>query len=370
MRLFPWAQDNLDEALGPPAAAATAEDHSRTAQSLPPLVSGGGCPFRQSGMAAPAPEPSTAPEACAATEATTKAKANTTGGVEGAVSSYIMAEQGVVSMAPAPSGYPVGGIAPSPLQPAPTPSAGASSAAAAAAPMRTAVPTASSMPPAMQAATASLTAQQIAAFQAAYLQALAEQKVIHGQKQSQASAALPQQQLQARQAQQQQQHAQLLLLQRQQRQQQQQQQPETTEYQQIQQRNSVSSISLGGGGWDESAASYRGGKVRKGVETKLGGNSRGGQASMDMSVAAGSAMRLDADGRHGGGARRPPGGGSSISLGSDTWASSPRQHQKMARGMQGAPPQMHTGGAYFDAPAAGGAARYDNRAHLGSNITF
>ena len=159
-------------------------------------------------------------------------------------------------------------------------------------------------------------------------------------------------------------------MQQQQRQQQQQQQPETTEYQQIQQRNSVSSISLGGGGWDESAASYRGGKVRKGVETKLGGNSRGGQASMDMSVAAGSAMRLDADGRQGGGARRPPGGGSSISLGSDTWASSPRQHQKMARGMQGAPPQMHTGGAYFDAPAAGGAARYDNRAHLGSNITF
>ena len=183
MRLFPWAQDNLDEALGPPAAAATAEDHSRTAQSLPPLVSGGGCPFRQSGMAAPAPEPSTAPEACAATEATTKAKANTTGGVEGAVSSYIMAEQGVVSMAPAPSGYPVGGIAPSPLQPAPTPSAGASSAAAAAAPMRTAVPTASSMPPAMQAATASLTAQQIAAFQAAHLQELAKLKVTQQQQQ-------------------------------------------------------------------------------------------------------------------------------------------------------------------------------------------
>jgi len=183
------------------------------------------------------------------------------------------------------------------------------------------------------------------------------------QQQQQQMAMQQQRQMQMQQQQQQQMQMQ--------RQQQQHQQPEATEYQQIQQRNSVSSISLGGGGWDEGAASYRGGKMRKGVETKLGGgNMRGGHASIDTSVPAGSAMRLDADGRQGGGGRRPPGGGSSISLGSDTWAASPRQHQKMARGMQGAPPQMNTGGAYFDAPAAGGAARYDNRAHLGSNITF
>ena len=96
---------------------------------------------------------------------------------------------------------------------------------------------------------------------------------------------------------------------------------------------------------------------------------------------------LDRFGTNVGGGRAPPGGGSSISLGSSVWdgtATSPRSTASgYGRGPTPLRTQQGSGNAYdmmrsgpgagmnaFDAPAAGGGARPDQRAHLGSNICF
>ena len=85
------------------------------------------------------------------------------------------------------------------------------------------------------------------------------------------------------------------------------------------------------------------------------------------------------DGSHDRG-RKAPGGGSSISLGSDAWngsAPSPRYNKPLNGrsvpvAQRNSPAVMRTGpGAgmsYHDAPAAGTGQRLDQRAHLGSNV--
>ena len=75
--------------------------------------------------------------------------------------------------------------------------------------------------------------------------------------------------------------------------------------------------------------------------------------------------------------RKAPGGGSSISLGSDAWngsTASPRYNKSLngrsAMRNTNSPAVMRAGPGYQEAPAAGGGQRPDQRAHLGSNVCF
>jgi len=148
-------------------------------------------------------------------------------------------------------------------------------------------------------------------------------------------------------------------------------------YDHIRQKNSAASFSLGSDTWDGSLESSRGGKARRGVTSKqYGGFAKSGSSPPgrgDAGPAAGSYVRervLDRFNTQApGGGGRGPGGASSISLGSDAWdgsAASPRSNKAlMGRGMPQAPPMQAS-----SMPAAGGAQRYDIRAHLGSNVCF
>jgi len=145
-------------------------------------------------------------------------------------------------------------------------------------------------------------------------------------------------------------------------------------------KNTTANFSLGGDTWGESAPSHRGGKVRKGITPKdCGGFAQNRHGSSppghgNAGAAAGGFSR-DTQDRYGGGSggapgRVQPGGASSISLGSDSWdgsAASPR-HNKAIMGRGQAAPMRTSSPMQME--AAGGQQRYDNRAHLGSNVCF
>ena len=168
-----------------------------------------------------------------------------------------------------------------------------------------------------------------------------------------------------------------------------------TEYETILKKNMTTSIQLGGDEWGANAPSHRGrrpgGKVQQGVTPKecgafaKGGSSPPGHFNSNGMAAGGyardqGANRYDSsnfDGFDRG--RKAPGGGSSISLGSDAWngsAPSPRYNKSLnGRSVpvtRNSPALMRTGAgagmSYYDAPAAGTGQRLDQRAHLGSNV--
>ena len=215
------------------------------------------------------------------------------------------------------------------------------------------------------------------------------------QQQRQQQGMQQQQQMQQQQMMQRQQQQMMQQRQQQQQMQQQQQPPSPdNDYDRISKKNTVSSISLGGDAWSDNAPSHRGrrpgGRVQQGVTPKeCGLHAKGGGSSppgSNANMAAGGYVRDQGANRYDNsnyeGRTKAPGGGSSISLGSDAWngsAPSPRYNKSLngrSAPMRGSdsPAVMRSGpGAgmgYQEAPAAGGGQRPDQRAHLGSNICF